>query len=140
MLKVEHPLYHIWKGMKERCFSPLHKNYKDYGRRGITVCKEWLDFDNFVNDMGERPTIKHTIDRVDNNKDYCKSNCKWSTQSEQSINCRIRKDNTSGTKGVYAKKNSQGTILGYSVKYKGKYLGYRTSLEDAIALRKSKEV
>ena len=80
--------YKSWENMKQRC---LNKNddehYKDYGGRGIKVCKRWMIFENFYGDMGERPKNK-TLDRIDNNGNYCKENCKWSTQKEQNNNTR----------------------------------------------------
>jgi hypothetical protein len=73
--------------MKKRCLVPTHKAYKDYGGRGITVCEEWLDYNNFVRDMGEAPS-NMSLDRIDNDKGYYKDNCKWSTQTEQMNNRR----------------------------------------------------
>lgn len=84
-----HISYPVWQSMKERCRNKKLKSYKDYGGRGIKVCKRWLNsFTNFINDMGERPTLKHTIDRIDNNKGYYNGNCKWSTITEQTRNRR----------------------------------------------------
>lgn len=87
------PLYHTWKGMRNRCYSVNYKQYKDYGGRGILVCSEWKGvqgFHNFVSDMGDKPTPKHTLDRIDVNGNYEPSNCKWSTSSEQAKNRRPR--------------------------------------------------
>ena len=81
--------YKTWQHIKERCNNPLNKNYNHYGGRGIIICDEWRDsFETFINDMGVKPTIKHSIDRIDNNGNYCKENCKWSTQIEQVKNRR----------------------------------------------------
>jgi hypothetical protein len=71
--------------MKERCTNPNRDNYEDYGGRGITFCKRWEDFENFLQDMGERPEGM-TLDRLDNSKGYFKGNCKWSTPYEQGCN------------------------------------------------------
>ena len=80
--------YRIWQGMKERCSYKKHISYKNYGGRGITVCDRWLEsFENFLNDMGERPEGL-SIDRIDNEKGYSKDNCRWATQKEQTNNTR----------------------------------------------------
>lgn len=85
---TNHPLYRTWIGIKERCFNSTNPAYKDYGGRGITVSKEWLeDFLNFVEDMGPRPAL-HSVERIDNDGNYCKENCKWATAAEQVCNQR----------------------------------------------------
>lgn len=76
-----------------------NKSYAHYGGRGITICDEWNDFLVFLADMGKRPDGK-TLDRIDPNGNYEPSNCKWSTQSEQMANIRIKSTNKSGYKGV----------------------------------------
>lgn len=77
--------YRIWTNMKDRCANPNNKAYHRYGGRGITVCKRWLKFENFLADMGQ-PLEDLTLDRIDNNKGYEPSNCKWSTYVEQARN------------------------------------------------------
>lgn len=75
--------------MKQRCYNKNHTNYKHYGARGIRVCDEWYnDFSVFVSDMGDSYTSGLTLDRIDNNGNYCKDNCKWSNQTQQSRNMR----------------------------------------------------
>ena len=87
--KANTPEYKVWKGMKERCYNANNKAYKNYGGRGIKVCERWNNsFDNFINDMGERPTKNHQIDRIDNDKNYNPENCKWVTRSENTLNKR----------------------------------------------------
>ena len=80
--------YISWKNMKARCFNPNYKNYSNWGGRGITVCDRWLNFENFLADMGLKPTPKHSLDRIDNDGDYFPENCKWSTRVEQENNKR----------------------------------------------------
>ena len=80
--------YRAWLNMKQRCFNPNHKFYSHYGGRGITVCDRWLNLDNFLADMGSRPTVKHSLDRINNDADYCFDNCRWATKAEQQNNQR----------------------------------------------------
>lgn len=77
-----------WDSMKQRCLNTNHKSYGDYGGRGITVCERWLEsFNNFLADMGERPEGK-SLDRIDNDKGYEPTNCRWATHVEQGNNRR----------------------------------------------------
>ena len=86
------PEYQAWKNMKKRCFNPNTKQYSDWGGRGITVCDRWKNsFENFFADMGLKPTAKHSIDRIDNDGDYCPENCKWATNAEQQNNQRTNR-------------------------------------------------
>lgn len=82
------PEYRIWAGMWQRCSNPDNDRYVDYGGRGITVCDRWQSFDLFYLDMGHRPSSEYSIDRIDNERGYAPSNCKWSTRSEQQNNKR----------------------------------------------------
>ena len=79
--------YSSFVNMHIRCKYEYHKFYKNYGGRGITVCKRWRSFKNFFSDMGERPEGT-TIDRIDNNKGYSKDNCQWATPLDQRHNRR----------------------------------------------------
>jgi hypothetical protein len=86
-----HPLYSRWAGMHDRCRNPNHKQFKDYGGRGIKVCERWNDFAKFLDDVGEPPTFKHTIGRIDNNGNYEPNNFRWETRKENNNNQRPRK-------------------------------------------------
>ena len=78
--------YNIWGNMLYRCNTESSPIYKAYGGRGISVCDEWHSFEKFIDDMGFRPTVYHSIDRVDVDGNYCKENCRWATKKEQSRN------------------------------------------------------
>ena len=87
--KNKKPEYFAWQNMKDRCYNIKSPVYKDYGGRGIFVCEKWLNsFVSFISDMGEKPTTKHSLERVDNNKGYSPSNCIWATRKQQTANQR----------------------------------------------------
>ena len=81
--------YTVWKSMRQRCNDTKHKSYKDYGGRGIKVCDRWLNsFDNFIADMGFKPTVTSTIERLNVNSNYEPDNCIWLEAKYQGRNRR----------------------------------------------------
>ena len=89
--KTKNFLYSTWTAMIHRCYRSTSPSYADYGGRGIDVCPEWLGpggYKKFIEDMGPKPTPRHTLDRKNNNLGYSKDNCKWSTRREQGANQR----------------------------------------------------
>lgn len=81
-------IYSVWRAMVSRCTKPQDKNYHHYGGRGISVCDWWLDFANFLADMGEAPPGR-SLDRIDNDGNYEPGNCRWATSAEQHANRRL---------------------------------------------------
>lgn len=80
--------YQAWSDMIARCNNPEHASYKNYGGRGITVDTQWLNFSNFINDMGNKPSSEYSLDRIDNDLGYSKKNCRWTTIDIQNRNKR----------------------------------------------------
>lgn len=82
------PEYFIWKTMRQRCINPKNNSYQWYGAIGIKFCDRWNKFQNFIDDMGRRPSDNHSIDRINPYGDYEPSNCRWATLTEQANNKR----------------------------------------------------
>lgn len=81
--------YMVWIGIKSRCNNPNAPGYANYGGRGIKICDRWINsYETFIEDVGERPSPQHTLDRIDNDGDYEPSNCRWATYKEQHRNTR----------------------------------------------------
>lgn len=77
--------YRVWTAMRDRCRNPKTPCYPRYGGRGIRVCDRWSEYPNFLEDMGEKPDGM-SLDRIDNDGDYSKANCRWATNRQQSRN------------------------------------------------------
>ena len=134
----KHPLYKTWDTMKQRTSNPNDKDYPDYGGRGIRVCDRWLGpygFRNFLEDMGEKPE-NHSLDRIDNNGNYSKENCRWATIYEQHANKR----NNNETVGVGWLKQRSKWQAYIRVEGKLKNLGSFINYADAVAARRAAEV
>lgn len=124
-------IYHVWQQIVQRCVNPSNNNYEDYGGRGIVVCKQWLKFENFLEDMGKGWELGLTIDRRNNDKGYCKKNCRWITNKEQQMNkrnsccvlCR-------GKRWLFMELCKEYNIP-YKVVY-SRYYTYRWTLEESL--------
>lgn len=101
------PIFSKWVQMKKRCYNPNAADYKNYGGRGIIVCKEWrndfLAFRNYISKLEGYGEDGRSLDRIDNNGNYEPGNMRWATRHEQSVNQRMKKTNTSGYVGVSLK-------------------------------------
>ena len=134
------PTYTSWDRMIQRCTNSKDMNYHHYGGRSISVCGRWLEsFENFHEDMGERPS-ETSLDRVDVNKGYSVENCRWASHTTQARNTRTPITNTSGTKGVSYNKSYNKWEVYIGVDKKRIRLGYFDDLASAIACRREGEL
>lgn len=135
--KTKDSRYESYRSMIRRCLDSSQISYTSYGKKGITVCDEWIGidgFNNFCRDMPERPSLTHTLDRINNNLGYSKENCRWATWHEQNAN-----------------RSNNSKIIGVSVNKRGIYIAslmvnrilYQKSfktIEQAIEHRKELEL
>ena len=133
MSKLPHG-YHTWIGMKQRCLNPNHKNYHQYGGRGITVCEQWMTWEGFCNDMGERPEGK-TLDRIEGSKGYYPENCRWATKEEQIANRRRQKMPAVSEMHGISHKTPKCYAVSFSLGNRSRHMGSRQTLEEAKELR-----
>lgn len=124
---TNHPLYPIWKSMHYRCENPKARKYPNYGGRGIFVSPRWNDFWVFAKDVGERPSPRHTLDRIDNDGGYGPGNCRWATYEEQNQNRRVL--------GVHLTKKTLKWRASVTIRGKRHYIGEYETKEEAIEKR-----
>ncbi len=130
--------YTTWQNMKSRCFNTGNSYWYNYGGRGITVCAHWKNsYENFLADMGRKPTPRHSLDRIDNNGNYEPGNCRWATRETQNKNSRHYKPYT--TKDGIIDRGEVALHLGITtsgIRDRIKKLGW--SVEDAVSIPKGK--
>lgn len=129
------PEYRSWQSMRTRCTNENSEVYSYYGGRGITICDRWLaSFENFLADMGLRPDISYSLDRIDVNGNYEPTNCRWATRSIQSYNRRKSK-----SCGVYFRSDTGRWSAYIDYNRRRKNLGCFDSKEEALDKRKEFE-
>lgn len=128
-----HPLYTTWLNMRQRCYNKNKPQYKDWGGRGIKVCDSWNSsggFERFVQDVGNKPTLMHQLDRINNDGDYEPGNVRWATRHEQMRNTRGVTDTPGVRMGLSG--SWQARI---KVNKKEVYLGTFSDKRQAVAAR-----
>lgn len=132
------PAYNTWSNMLQRTTNENRWDYKHYGARGISVCERWLKFENFFEDMGEKPQGM-SLERLKLGEGYSKENCIWADETTQNYHQRVRKDSKSGVAGVTMTKSGawlarlwkDGELVHYSK---------HESFESAVEARKASEI
>ena len=133
---IETRLYRIWADIKSRTLNINTKGFNDYGGRGITICDEWKnDVKSFYDWAITNGYLEGlSLDRIDNDGNYCPENCRWTTPTIQARNQRVCKNNKSGYKGVAFRKDNNNFRVTITVNKKGIHLGhFKTAVEGAIA-------
>jgi hypothetical protein len=128
--------YNTWRAMIRRCTKPEDKDFARYGARGITVCTTWLNYSQFVADMGE-PKEGETLDRIDGTKGYFKENCRWASGHIQAVNSK--RQTTSGYRGVTYHRTLNKWIASITVHGRRYYSKVYSRLEEAVAARQRLE-
>lgn len=132
------PTYNTWSNMVQRTTNENRWDYVHYGARGINVSEQWLRFENFFEDMGEKPEGM-SLERLKLDEGYCKENCVWADETTQNYHQRVRKDSKSGVAGVTM--NKSGAWLARLWK-DGKLVHYsrHQSFESAVEARETSEI
>lgn len=128
------PEYRVWAGMHKRCSNPNDRSYKDYGARGIKVDTRWRLFSVFLDDMGRRPSGRHSIDRIDPDSDYSPTNCRWILIEQQMFNRRVR-SHTSKFNGVIKQADCERWRASITYQYNRIYIGLFESEVEAAWMR-----
>lgn len=127
--------WNAWHDMLRRCTDPKHKSYRNYGARGISVCRRWLNFDHFIADMGDRPSPSYSVDRINNDGNYEPANCRWATASMQ------RRNQRPGPLGSGSTRKNSGWQAQARINGRNVYLGvFPTELQARDAYLRAKGV
>ena len=127
------PEYDVWSAMKSRCLNPNYSSFADVGGRGICFDKGWCNFKTFLADMGKRPAPDMMLTRLDPDGDFTPANCSWEPCGVAQHHSKLRKNNTTGIKGVCQhRKSFQAAIYVDAMKI---YLGTYPTIEEAAGVR-----
>lgn len=146
--KYKTPENNAWRSMLNRCCNPNSQRWEYWGGRGISVCPAWReDFTVFLADMGERPSEKHSLDRIDNDGNYTPENCRWATAKAQRANQRgikcsgrkLLRTSRTGITGVHFTENNTWAVR-MGIARKSVHIGTYSTLLDAACARKSAEL
>lgn len=135
------PTYLAWVNMRQRCLNKNKQDYNYYGGRGITICDRWIEsYANFLEDMGERPNSKYSLDRIDNDGNYEPSNCRWADKLTQMVNRNPKKYSNTGERNICKRPRKYiRACKPYQVSFarnrKFIFVGHYTTLEEAIIAR-----
>lgn len=129
--------YTAWFSMKDRCYNKNSNNYHRYGARGVRVCNRWRNkYENFLKDMGRKPTPNHSLGRINNKKGYSPGNCRWETRQQQQNN--IRTNRFVEYNGVEMTVANAARAVGFSSGRLHWYVCYRgLSVAEAVVVMKS---
>ncbi len=134
------PVFNVWRAMRDRCRNPHNPAYHRYLGRGIAVCDRWHDFANFRDDMGPRPSSSHSIERIDNDGDYCPENCYWATWKEQANNRVTNRMLTHGGKTLHLSEWAEEIGIGYGTLTSRLSLGWSPERALTTPLARAKEI
>lgn len=131
-----HPLYNTWRNMIRRCENPRNPNFAEYGGKGVRVCPRWRkSYYAFAKDVGLRPSVRHSLDRINVKGDYAPGNTQWATPTQQAFNRRQKSTNKSGVTGVYYHKKFGKWHATITINKRRRHLGWFTSKKTAIEAR-----
>ncbi len=138
---IHTPEYWAWHAMQRRCYDKKDKGYKNYGARGIQVCDRWINsFNDFISDMGMKPHPRYSIERVDNDGNYEKSNCVWGTKLQQNRNRRNTRRLEHNGKNLTLQEWSDITGLDYFTLLRRVKIGWSAQAVIETPLRYSKTI
>jgi len=135
MIKSKTPEYRAWDNMIQRCYNSGYIRSYRYLGKGIVVCDRWRSsFDNFLEDMGYRPSPLHSLDRINNDGNYEAGNCRWATSAQQAANSGTYLNSKNLYPGVYVTRNNKYCVILHTTNNKQNKFGTYIDLEEALSM------